>query len=295
MTGRTTFNAGEICWTDLQTKDVEAAKAFYAAVFGWRYEDLPTPDGRSYAKAFLGDDLVTVIAPQNPHQEASGTAAKWNIYFAAADAGAIVEETPHAGGSVEFGPEEVEDTGVMVFLSPPGGGTTGVWQPGTHTGSARYNEPGALAWAELLTPEPQAAVAFFQQLFGHEVTEYPQDDGGTYTTLMVDGAEVAGIAPLPKDDEEDAAADRDEAEFWGAEPEYPAGDGDGAEPEEQALQTGWQVYFGVSSVADAVAAAVAAGAVVLIEPEADGSDDQEAGSVATLQDPQGGVFSVLEV
>jgi predicted enzyme related to lactoylglutathione lyase len=55
------------------------------------------------------------------------------------------------------------------------------------------------------------------------------------------------------------------------------------------------VYFGVSSVAEAVASAVAAGAVVLIEPEADGGDDQESGSVATLQDPQGGVFSVLEV
>lgn len=281
MTGRTTFNAGEICWTDLQTRDVEAAKGFYAGVFGWRFEDLPTPDGRSYAMAYLGDDLVTVIAPQNPQQEASGTVAQWNIYFAAADAGAIAEETPHAGGTVEFGPEDVEDTGVMVFLAPPGGGTTGVWQPGTHTGAARYNEPGALAWAELLTPEPQAAVAFFQQLFGHEVTEYPQDDGGTYTTLMVNGAEVAGIAPLPEVDEDAEAAEAEAADV-------------GAEPEEQALQTGWQVYFGVSSVAEAVASAVAAGAVVLIEPEDDGSDE-EAGSVATLKDPQGGVFSLLEV
>ena len=111
-----------------------------------------------------------------------------------------------------------------------------MWQAGTHFGTARSNEPGALAWAELLTPEPQAAVGFFQQLFGHEVTEYPQDDGGTYTTLMVDGTEVAGIAPLPADDEGTAPA-------------------------------GWQVYFGVSDVADAVGAAVAAGAVVLVEPE----------------------------
>lgn len=281
MTGRTTFNAGEICWTDLQTKDVEAAKAFYAAVFGWRYEDLPTPDGRSYSKAYLGDDLITVIAPQNPQQESSGAAAQWNIYFAVADAGAIVEETPHAGGTVEFGPEEVEDTGIMVFLAPPGGGTTGVWQPGTHTGTARYNEAGALAWAELLTSEPQAAVAFFQQLFGHEVTEYPQDDGGTYTTLMVDGAEVAGIAPLPLEDEEDdEAADAESAAETDA--------------EDQALQAGWQVYFGVDSIAEAVAAAVGAGAVVLVEPEGDG-DEEDAGRVATLSDPQGGIFSLLEV
>ena len=65
MTMRTGFAEGELCWTDLQTRDVEAAKAFYTAVFGWRYEDLPTPDGRSYAQAFLDDALVTVLAPQN--------------------------------------------------------------------------------------------------------------------------------------------------------------------------------------------------------------------------------------
>jgi predicted enzyme related to lactoylglutathione lyase len=117
-----------------------------------------------------------------------------------------------------------------------------------------------LTWAELLTPEPQAAVGFFQQIFGHEVTEYPQDDGGTYTTLMVDGTEVAGIARVPGDAQD-------------------------------TLQPGWQVYFGVSDVAQAVQTAVAAGGAVLIEPE----ESDEAGSIATLQDPQGGVFNLLEV
>ena len=86
MTMRTGFAEGELCWTDLQTRDVEAAKAFYAEVFGWRYEDLPTPDGRSYAQAFLGDDLVTVLAPQNPQQEAAGEPGRWNVYFAVDDA-----------------------------------------------------------------------------------------------------------------------------------------------------------------------------------------------------------------
>jgi predicted enzyme related to lactoylglutathione lyase len=157
---------------------------------------------------------------------------------------------------VQFGPEVVGDTGVMVFVDPPGGGTTGVWQPGTHTGTGRYNEPGALSWTELLTPEPNAAVGFFQRLFGHEVTEYPQDDGGTYTTLMVNGAEVAGVVAA----------------------EAPAR---------------WQIYFGVSDVAGTVRKAVAAGAEVLIEP---GDDDPETpGATATLKDPQGGVFSLLEV
>ncbi|WP_104137951.1 VOC family protein [Arthrobacter sp. ZGTC131] len=275
MVQRNGYNRGEVCWTDVQTPDVAAAKSFYAAVFGWRYEDLPTPDGRSYSKAFLEDDLVTAIAPQPQAQGAASAPAQWNVYLAADDARAIAEETPLAGGTVQFGPEEIADTGTMVFVEPPGGGATGVWQAGTHPGCGRYGEPGAISWAELVTAEPAAAVGFFQRLFGHDVTEYPQDDGGTYTTLMVDGAEVAGVAPAPGLDEEQGLDEE-------------------AEPDEKTRpdeELGWQVYFGVSSVSEAVLAAVAAGAEVLVEPEF----AEDGGSIATLKDPQGGVFSVLEV
>ncbi|MDD1476439.1 VOC family protein [Arthrobacter sp. H16F315] len=260
MTTHTEYTDGEICRTDLQSSDVESAKAFYAAVFGWHYNDLPAPDGRSCAQAFLGDDLVAVIAPQNPQQRSAGVPGQWNVHFASSDAGDLAAGLVHAGGNLEFGPEPVGGTGVLVLFAPPGGGTTGAWQAGSHIGAALSGEPGSLVWAELLTPEPQTAVGFFQQLFGHDVTEYPQDDGGRYTTLMVNGAEVAGVAGVP-------------ADAVGT------------------LKPGWQVYFGVSSVAEAVAAAVAAGGTVLIEPD----EVEEAGTIATLADPQGGVFSVLEV
>jgi predicted enzyme related to lactoylglutathione lyase len=260
------YQHGEPCWTDVQTPDVEAAKTFYASVFGWTFQDLPTPDGRGYAQALIGEDLVSVIAPQNPSQEAGHLPAQWNVYFAADDARGLAQDVVQAGGTVQFGPEDVAGTGVMLFMEPPGGGPTGVWQAGTHQGSARKNEHGAFAWAELVTPQPQAAVAFFQNLFGHQVTEYPQDDGGTYITLLVGGAEVAAIAPEP-----DAP-----------EPNVPDGDSG----------RGWQVYFGVSSAAETVLAAVAAGAEVLVEPE----KSEDAGTaVATLKDPQGGVFSVVEI
>jgi predicted enzyme related to lactoylglutathione lyase len=259
MAIRSGYARGEVCWADLQTPDVAAAKDFYAALFGWRYEDEPTPDGRTFSRAFLGQELVTVLAPQTPQQQQAGVPGRWNVYFSVDDAGELASEVGPAGGALDFGPEAIGDTGTMVFFTPPGGGTTGAWQPGSHFGAARAEEPGALAWVELLTPEPQAAVGFFQQLFRHEVTEYPQDDGGTYTTLMVDGAEVAGIATVPATEGE--------------------------------LEPGWQVYFGVPSVAEAVAAARAAGGAVLVEPDEAG----EGGSVATLRDPQGGVFSLLEV
>ncbi|RDV12197.1 VOC family protein [Arthrobacter sp. RT-1] len=256
MTARTKYEEGEPCWADLQTPDVAAAKNFYATVFGWTYEDLPTPDGRSFARAFMNGQLVAVIAPQNPLQQAAGTHAQWNIYLACSDAAATVQDAGHAGGAAEFGPETVGDTGVLAFLRPPGGGTTGIWQAGTHTGSQLYDEPGALAWAELSTPEPQAAVGFLQQLFGHEVTEYPQDDGGSYSTLLVQGGEVAGVVP--------------------------------AEAGEEA---GWQIYFGVADLTAAVQSAVAAGGGILVAPD----DHPGNGSLATIRDAQGGILNLIQV
>ncbi|WP_324643277.1 VOC family protein [Pseudarthrobacter sp. LT1] len=249
------YRHGEPCWADLQTPDVAAAKDFYGRLFGWTFQDFPTPDGRSYAQAFVRGRLVATIAPQSPLQLKAGTSAKWNVYFAAADAADVLEEAAHAGGAAEFGPEAVGDTGVLGFLAPPGGGTTGIWQAGSHYGSQLFNEPGALAWAELFTPEPQAAVGFFQQLFGHEVTEYPQDDGGSYSTLLIDGNEVAGVIPA-----------------------------------DEGGEAGWQIYYGTADVAVAAAAAQAAGGQVLVEPDERPAD----GSLATIRDPQGGVLNLIQ-
>ena len=256
MTVRTTYAHGEPCWADLQTPDVAAAKNFYGTLFGWTYQDFPTPDGRSYAQAFAGGQLVATIAPQSPLQLQAGTSAEWNIYFAVTDAADLLEEARHAGGTVQFGPEQVGGTGVLGFLTPPGGGTTGIWQAGSHFGSQLFNEPGALAWAELFTPGPRAAVGFFQQLFGHEVTEYPQDDGGSYSTLLIGGNEVAGVIPAERDEDAD-----------------------------------WQIYFGAADVAAAAAAALAAGGRVLVEPDQRPAE----GSLATIEDPQGGVLNLIQV
>ena len=193
---------------------------------------------------------------------------------------AIAEETPHAGGTVEFGPEDVEDTGTMVFVEPPGGGTTGsLAARNPHRRRGRYNEPGALAWAELLTPEPQAAVGFFQQLFGHEVTEYPQDDGGTYTTLMVDGAEVAGIASC-------AGSRTRTKRSLGEEP--------GPSTRKRGLTSSSRLAGLLRRLQRGGRRAVGCGSRRRGADRAE-SSASDGGTIATLKDPQGGVFSVLEV
>ena len=41
MPERTSYTQGTPNWVDLQTTDQDAAKAFYAGLFGWTYDDQP--------------------------------------------------------------------------------------------------------------------------------------------------------------------------------------------------------------------------------------------------------------
>ena len=49
MAERTEYAPGIFSWADLSTTDPEAAKSFYAALFGWQSEDLPVPGGSVYS------------------------------------------------------------------------------------------------------------------------------------------------------------------------------------------------------------------------------------------------------
>ena len=53
---------GNFVWNELYTRDVEAAKAFYAATVGWTFEGMPMlHQNRTYWLAKAGDKPVAGI------------------------------------------------------------------------------------------------------------------------------------------------------------------------------------------------------------------------------------------
>src|SRR5579871_6041478 len=72
MPTRDSYPQGTPNWVDLQTTDQAAAKAFYAGVFGWSYDDQPMDGGAVYSIARIGDESVAAIAPQSPELAAAG-------------------------------------------------------------------------------------------------------------------------------------------------------------------------------------------------------------------------------
>lgn len=152
---------GGPCWTELGTSDLEAAKRFYADLFGWRPETDPRQEAGGYTVAHLGDAPVAAISPL--YQESQPVA--WNVSFAVADADTAVDAVQAAGGTVVLGPMDVFDVGRFAVAFDPTGAAFQLWQARAFPGAGLFNAPGALGWVELLTRAPDRAVEFYTTVF----------------------------------------------------------------------------------------------------------------------------------
>ncbi len=118
--------------------------------------------------------------------------------------------------------------------------------------------PGVPCWIDTNQPDPQAAVAFYRDLFGWEIEDaMPPGSERPYFMARLRGGDVAGIGPVP----------------------------DGAPGNAR-----WDTYVWVASADDTAAKVRAADGAVVMEP----MDVMDAGRTAVFSDPEGAVFCVWE-
>jgi predicted enzyme related to lactoylglutathione lyase len=163
---RTSHPPGTISWTDLATSDQEGAKQFYAALFGWEYDDRPVGDEGTYSMAQLGGRGVAALAGQRPDEADQGIPPHWNVYVTVEDVDATAGQVAGAGGQLLAEPFDVFDAGRMAVLADPAGAALCLWQPGTNIGAELVNVPGAMAWADCASADPAAAQPFYSALLG---------------------------------------------------------------------------------------------------------------------------------
>jgi uncharacterized protein len=106
--------AGAVVWNELNTRGTDAARAFYAPVFGWDFEEREFETG-AYSTIKLGD------APVGGMIDISGRVpdeipAHWLVYFAVDDVDATLEKAKASGGSVGFGPEDISEVGRIAVV-----------------------------------------------------------------------------------------------------------------------------------------------------------------------------------
>ena len=105
--------AGSLCWNELQVRDLDKAKKFYAPLFNWRLKESP-----EYTEMHLGDNAVGGMIESKAPPEVPSF---WMPYLAVDDCDAVVSRAQSLGGMVYAPAFDVPNVGRMAVLADPQG------------------------------------------------------------------------------------------------------------------------------------------------------------------------------
>jgi len=183
----------------------------------------------------------------------------WIIYIGTPDVDATVEAAEKLGGKVLKGAADIPNVGRFAVLADPQGAAFAVYTPQPSSGDEvpPGGAVGDFTWHELATTDPEAAFAFYSDLFGwSKGAGHDMGDMGVYQLVSHDGQDVGGI--------------------------FKARD--------NSTPPNWLSYVRVPDAAKAAAAAKSAGGRIL-----NGPMEVPGGSwIVQMEDPQGGAFAVVE-
>lgn len=251
---------GELSWTDLTARDIDAQSRFYEGLFGWTHEDIPTTEGLPPYRMFSKDgQVVAGGGPITPDMAAVGVPTMWNTYFFTSNADAMLARATELGGQIAMPAMEAMDSGRFAAIQDPVGGHFFVWQPRAFNSAQVFGVPGTLTWADLSARGMEKAVEFYSALFPTWKIDLAQKEPSEYWQIVVDGVPEAGIMPMP--------------------PQLPA-----------EIPSNWMIYFGSDD----------AKATVTRAKELGGSVNMDVTEVpgmlawAVLADPMGAVFAIMQ-
>lgn len=114
---------GTFYWNELMTREPAKACDFYAKTLGWRFEDMPMPDG-VYHVAKQGDRPVAGLFEMKG-ERFEGVPPHWFAYVAVDDVDQRLAAAKQAGAQVLREPFEVEGVGRIAILKDPTGAAIG--------------------------------------------------------------------------------------------------------------------------------------------------------------------------
>jgi predicted enzyme related to lactoylglutathione lyase len=159
---------GKLVWCELLTNDVDAAKAFYSSIVGWRIE--PAPGGVPGYNRLLNaagqamGGLMTIPVGMNypPH---------WVMYIATPKLEDTVAEVTRRGGKTLSPVIDVPTIARLQTMLDPQGAMFDLIEP--LSSERTPDQPagiGDVAWRELYTNDAPAAMQFYSEVFGWQET-----------------------------------------------------------------------------------------------------------------------------
>jgi predicted enzyme related to lactoylglutathione lyase len=164
MPEREGYIPGVPCWVDTSQPDPEAAVDFYGGLFGWEFEDSPSPgsSGRHFSAQLRGGDVAAVTSVP----EGASRVARWNTYIWVDSADETASEVRDARGGLSMEPYDAAEAGRMAAFTDPEGAEFRVQQASKHRGARIVNEHGSLNFNGLNTRDARGAKSFYGSVFG---------------------------------------------------------------------------------------------------------------------------------
>ena len=244
--------AGEFCWINMLTPRPAEAREFFAAVLGWTYFEMP---GIGHGIRVGGRDIGGLFDLHGPNTP-PGLLPVIGVMVKVDSADATCAKVAALGGTArpafDIGPQ-----GRMAVCFDPNGAEFDVWEPKAMPGSdADRSLHGAPSWTENLTTDVPRAAAFYAGLFGWTPEARPMP-GFDYMVFKLDGADVAGMMPIP--------------------------------PGKECVKPHWGTYFTVDDADEAARKATELGGKLFVPP----TDIPGIGRFCGIESPQGVKFSAI--
>lgn len=119
---------GTVFWSELMTRDVAAARAYYTAVCGWEWATMPMGEG-DYHVASRGGRMIAGMMDVGAVAGMVGLPPHWMTYLAVDDVDAAVAVTRAQGGMIHREPCDVAGVGRIAIVGDPGGAVVGLMTP----------------------------------------------------------------------------------------------------------------------------------------------------------------------
>jgi uncharacterized protein len=252
-------HVGKVIWTDLVTPDLNDAKRFYGALFGWTFREV---QGDSHYALALLDDRPVAGLFQKPLASKQTQQPAWLTFLAVRDVDAAQKATLQHGGKVVSPPHSYPQRGRQALLADPDGAVFEVLAAQGGDPPDYLAAPGEWIWSSLLVKDPKQETAFYKTLFGYDVYDLGSAEGGAddaqHYILSTDDTARVGLNALPTDS--------------------------------MRRRPHWLNFVRVMDAAETVKKAVALGGRVLLEPRL----DRHGGQLAVLADPSGAPLGIME-
>jgi uncharacterized protein len=182
-------------WYELMTTNIDSARRFYSALFGWGTEDacaLGTP----YILFRNQHESVSGVMCLSEGDRERGMTPNWVGYVETHDVTTLVRSIQGSGGKLYVPPTEIPKVSQFAVVTDSQMAQIGLLRwllPGKQE-SREARSLGPVGWHELLTDDPQRALEFYNAQFGWtKATTLEIDEIGTYQLFSIAGKVVGAM------------------------------------------------------------------------------------------------------